>query len=73
MEMKVKVDASGKRGIHRKLTYEDRFDRDYACWANNHGGWSKAKTQTRREFRAKLKEEPKKEILKIEDEVGDLE
>ena len=24
-----------------KLTFEDRFDRKYACWTHNHGGWRK--------------------------------
>jgi len=50
------------RSEFKKLTYEDKFDRKFACWANNHDGWSKAKKQNRKEARQKLKEELKKEL-----------
>lgn len=40
-----------------KLTFEDRFDRKYACWTHNHGGWRKYKRANRRALRRKLKDE----------------
>lgn len=41
----------------KRLTEEDRFARRFACWANNHGGWSKAKKQNRRTAKRRLKRE----------------
>ena len=31
------------RSVMKRLTEEDRFSRMFACWANNHKGWSKTK------------------------------
>lgn len=35
-----------QKGYYKKLSYEDKFDRKYACWTHNHGGllrfWRKA-------------------------------
>ena len=42
--------------------YQSEFSRRYACWANNHNGWSIQKKQNRRIAKAKLKEEFKKDI-----------
>ena len=33
------------------------FSRRYACWANNHNGWSKMKKFNRRLFKRKYKQE----------------
>lgn len=49
------------RNIYRKITYEDRFDRNYACWANNHKGWSKYKRENRKRAREKLRDLTRKE------------
>lgn len=43
--------------------YQSEFSHKYACWANNHNGWSKQKKQNRRIAKAKLKAELKKEIV----------
>lgn len=43
------------RSIDKKLTEEDRFSRKFACWANNHKGWSKTKTRNRRLARRKIR------------------
>ena len=41
------------------------FDKKYACWANNHNGWSKMKKKNRRLFKRKFRQETQKEIKKI--------
>lgn len=38
------------------------FSKKYACWANNHNGWSKMKKFNRRLFKQKFRREVKKEI-----------
>lgn len=38
------------------------FSRRYACWANNHNGWSKMKKFNRRRFKKKFRREIKKEM-----------
>ena len=43
------------RSIDKRLTEEDRFSRKFACWANNHKGWSKEKTRNRRLARRKIR------------------
>lgn len=43
--------------------YQSEFSHKYACWANNHNGWSKQKKKNRRIAKAKLKEELKKELI----------
>ena len=45
------------------------FSKKYACWANNHNGWSKMKKQNRRLFKKKFRRETEKEIEK---ELNDL-
>ena len=32
-----------------------KFDKEYACWANNHNGWRKAKKKSRRIVRGLFK------------------
>ena len=45
------------RGIHRKATFEDRFDRKYACWEkNNTKAWKWWKRRNRKALRRYLKE-----------------
>lgn len=38
------------------------FSKRYACWANNHNGWSKMKKLNRRLFKKKYRREIDKEI-----------
>ena len=38
------------------------FSKRWACWANNHNGWSKMKKKNRRLFKKKFKREVQKEI-----------
>ncbi len=45
------------------------FSKQCACWANNHNGWSKMKKKNRRRLKSKLKQEQKKEIREILDEI----
>lgn len=41
-----------KGNIHKKLTYEDKFDRKYACWVKNHrSAWHYYKRQNRKKCR----------------------
>ncbi|MCM1234158.1 MAG: hypothetical protein NC489_28985 [Ruminococcus flavefaciens] len=44
--------------------YSDRgqseFDHKYACFANNHNGWSKMKRLNRKLFKKKFREETRK-------------
>jgi len=45
-----------KSNIHKKMTYEDKFDRKYACWVdNNRKAWHFWKRKTRKDFRRKMK------------------
>lgn len=53
----------------KRLTEEDRFARRFACWANNHGGWSKTKKRNRRIAKRKLKRE---DGYELRDKYGDL-
>ena len=32
-----------RKGFYKQLSYEDKFDRKYACWTHNHKGWRKYK------------------------------
>ena len=41
------------------------FSKKYACWANNHNGWSKMKKKNRKLFKKKFRRETKKEITEI--------
>lgn len=45
------------------------FSKRYACWANNHNGWSKMKKKNRRMFKSKLRQEQNKEIREILEEM----
>ena len=44
-----------RKGFWKQLSYEDKFDRKYACWAVNHNGWGKRKRWNRRAARRALK------------------
>ena len=45
-----------KGNIHKKMSYEDKFDRKFACWVkNNRKAWHWTKKQARKEFRRKMK------------------
>jgi hypothetical protein len=41
------------------------FSKRYACWANNHNGWSKMKKKNRKLFKKKFKREIEKEIKNV--------
>ena len=45
--------------------YRSLFSKQYACWANNHNGWSKMKKKNRKLFKKKYRRETKKEIEDI--------
>ena len=45
-----------KSNIHKKITFEDKFDRKFACWVeNNPKAWRFWKRKTRKDFRRKMK------------------
>lgn len=47
-----------KGNQHKKLTFEDKFSRRYACWVkNNRKAWRWFKTQNKRKFRRIIKRE----------------
>jgi hypothetical protein len=47
-----------KGNIHKKETFEDKFDRKYASWVkNNPKAWHWWKRKTRKDFRRKQKKE----------------
>lgn len=47
-----------KGNIHKKETYEDKFDRKFACWVQNHRkAWMFWKKRNRRLFRRMGKQE----------------
>ena len=49
-----------KGNIHKKMTYEDRFDRKYACWVkNNRKAWHWFKRHNRKQFRRLMNKEGK--------------
>lgn len=51
-----------KGNIHRKATYEDKFDRALACWVkNNPKTWRWYKKQNIRKFRKMVKQEIQEE------------
>lgn len=55
-----------KRSEITRRQYSDRcqseFSHHYACWANNHNGWTKMKKKNRRLFKKKFRKETRKEI-----------
>lgn len=53
-----------QKGFYKKTSFEDKFDRKYACWAVNHPiAWKRYKKQNRRKTRRWIKEETEKNIL----------
>lgn len=53
-----------QKGFYKKTSFEDKFDRKYACWAVNHPtAWKWYKKQNRRKTRRWVKEETEKNIL----------
>ncbi len=53
-----------KGNIHKKATFEDKFDRKYACWVkNNRKAWRFWKRRNRKLFRKIQKEEIEKENI----------
>lgn len=50
--------------------YQSWFSKMYACWANNHNGWSKMKKQNRKLFKKKFRRETKKEIEQTLEEIN---
>lgn len=49
-----------KGNIHKKMTFEDKFDRKFACWVrNNPRAWHWFKVQNRRKFRRIMNREYK--------------
>jgi hypothetical protein len=52
-----------KSNIDRKMTFEDKFDRKYACWVKN---WRKAwkfwKKRNRKLFRRQMKKDLEERI-----------
>ena len=47
------------------------FSKKYACWANNHNGWSKMKRLNRRLFKKKYRLEVRREVENELSEVFD--
>ena len=51
-----------KSNIHKKETFESKFDRKYACWVkNNRPAWRYWKRRNRKIFRKKYKNELRSE------------
>lgn len=44
------------RSEFKKLSFESKFSRKFACWCSNHKGVSKLKKANRQEARNKLKQ-----------------
>ena len=42
--------------------FQSEFSHRFACWANNHNGWSKMKKLNRKLFKKKFRRETEKEI-----------
>jgi len=52
-----------KNNQHKKMTFESKFDRYYACWVkNNRKAWHFWKHKTRKDYRKQMKELLKGEI-----------
>ena len=49
-----------------KLEWQSEFSHRYACWANNHNGWAKAKKFYKKVAKRRLKQDWKKEIMNEE-------
>ena len=57
-----KSNEIARRQYSNNKQYE--FDHRYACWANNHNGWSKMKKLNRKLFKKKFRREEQKEVDK---------
>ena len=44
-----------------KLGWQSEFSHRFACWANNHNGWSKAKKANKRLAKRRIKQEQRME------------
>ena len=49
--------------------YYSEFDRRYACWANNHNGWRKAKKKWRKIGKKRIRRETRNKIEQWENDV----
>jgi len=59
-----------KSNEFKKRTFEDRFDRKYACWVkNNRKAWYYWKRRNRKLYRKMLKEDLRKECLEIDSDI----
>ena len=47
---------------------QSEFSHRYACWANNHNGWSKMKKLNRKLFKKKFRRETEKEVYNEQSE-----
>ena len=47
---------------------QSEFSHRWACWANNHNGWSKMKKLNRKLFKKKFRKETEREIDKWKQE-----
>jgi hypothetical protein len=53
-----------QKGFYKKTSFEDKFDRKYACWVANHpAAWKRYKKQNRRRTRRWIAKEMEKDIL----------
>ena len=58
-----------KKNIYKGLLdFQSEFSHRYACWANNHRGWAKAKKANKRIAKKRERRKCRKEM---EDEVHD--
>lgn len=52
-----------KGNPQKKFTFEDRFDRKFACWVkNNPKAWHWFKRQNRKKFRRIMKQEDNRDV-----------
>lgn len=54
--------TTGPRTVYKKMTFEDKFARDFYC--NSHRFVSDMKRRNRKEFRRKLKQDTEKQAEK---------
>ena len=52
------------------LPWQSEFDRRFACWASNHGGWSKMKKLNKRLAKRRERRYWKREVRNIADDYG---
>ncbi|WP_332653139.1 hypothetical protein [Chryseobacterium sp.] len=62
------------RDYLKLVPYQSEFSHQYACWANNHNGWSKMKKLNSRIAKVRLKQSTNKFISEYDgcDENNDL-